>query len=101
MSGLHVCPACSSDLMQPVDWWTFGTSGRYARQEWCVHRRCPECGAERFGIHNQRDRAEYDKALEAAEKAIVWQIREFEIDRFVAALKADALLPCDLGRVMA
>ena len=36
--GLHVCPECRSDLVQPVAWEQVATGN-----EWRLWRRCPEC----------------------------------------------------------
>src|SRR6266516_399288 len=63
---LHICPECDRDLVYPVEWQEASTT------HWEVLLRCPNCEWSELGT--------YDQAT---------------VDRFDAALDADAILPED------
>jgi hypothetical protein len=93
---LHVCIACSSELVYPLRWEESGP------QNWSVLLRCPDCDVCRGGIFSQRTVDAFDEMLDRGTEALT---REYErvqhenmaeaIERFVGALNADALLPED------
>lgn len=93
---LHVCERCESDLVQPIEWHEAGT------HEWEVTLRCPNCEHERTGTFPQESVDELDETLDAGFTTVLADLQELiaanmadEIERFCAALHADALLPED------
>ena len=52
--GLHVCPNCSSQLVQPVEWEPVGD------EAWSVLLRCPECEVFQAGVFGQPELDAYD-----------------------------------------
>jgi hypothetical protein len=94
---LHVCPECSSKLVQPVAWEQVDRSS-----DWRLWRRCPECEWSGHDVHREGTIDDYDEQLdfgtrELAEELRVLQYANMEeaIDRFVGALQADQILPED------
>ncbi|MDQ3607453.1 MAG: hypothetical protein M3459_00905 [Actinomycetota bacterium] len=95
-TGLHVCPTCASELVHPVAWSEHGS------EHWEVTLRCPECYGCTTGVHHQTVVEALDAELDRGTDALVADLRrlveantEDEIVRFVAALRADLLLPED------
>jgi hypothetical protein len=95
---LHVCGACGSQLVQPVE----GAEAIPGVYELVL--RCPDC--ERFHETRasvaavQRYYEELDRGLAALQREMDEFARvsfEEEIERFVTALEADAILPMDFG----
>jgi hypothetical protein len=95
---LHVCPHCRSVLVQPVA----GTQPLPGL--WDVTLRCPEC--ERF-LEARCDAAalqRYEEELERGRATLRRDMDEYarlsfeeDLERFVAALHADAIMPMDFG----
>jgi hypothetical protein len=93
---LHVCGACGSDLVYPTAWEEDGPD------TWQVVLRCPECEHLREGIFEQESVDAFDTELDAGTDSLTADYRRLmranmaeEVDRFVAALDADAILPMD------
>jgi hypothetical protein len=93
---LHVCELCSSDLVQPVEW------HEAAPRTWNVTLRCPNCQHDRNGNFSQEVVDELDETLDAGFTTLLAELQELmasnmadEIDRFVSALNAGAILPED------
>ena len=93
---LHVCPACSSELVQPQEWEEAGP------EHWAVVLWCPDCGRRREGVFPQAAVDEYDEVLDRGcdelardYRALVRANMAAEVDGFVAALTAGAVLPED------
>lgn len=93
---LHVCPACASELVYPTAWDPAG----HAR--WSVVLRCPDCEWSGSGIYDQPIVDRFDEALDSGTDAVLEDLKavaranmENEIDRFVAAIYADVILPED------
>jgi len=94
--GLHICPDCGSDLIQPVAW------GQVTPDQWELTLHCPNCGHSREGVFDQNDVADLEEHLDAGVEAILSDLQRMtqanmsdEIKRFVAALDADLILPED------
>jgi len=94
--GLHACPACESELVQP-EWWEEAGDGA-----WRVALRCPECEHRHAGVYAQSAVDAYDERLDdgadeltAAYRRLVRENLAYELERFAGALQADALLPED------
>ena len=95
-TGLHVCPACASDLVHPIAW------SEHGPEHWEVTLRCPECDWCTSGVHHQTVVEALDVELDKGTEALMADLRhlaaanlEDEIARFVAALQTDLLLPED------
>lgn len=95
-SGLHVCPLCDSSFVHPTDWEEAGD------QRWQVGLRCPNCEWSGTGVFHQELVDWFDEQLDQGTDALVRDLKrltranmEDEIDRFVQALGADAILPED------
>jgi len=93
---LHVCPECSSGLVQPVEWTPVDDV------HWHVSLRCPECEWCEEGLYEQSVLDRYDQVLDAGTDALYADLRrlertnmESEIRRFELALSGDLILPED------
>jgi hypothetical protein len=94
--GIHVCPKCSSEMVQPVEWFERDT------ESWAVELRCPECEWRGGGVYNQAQVDRFDRhldegctALHADLKLLTRDNMEHEADTFAAALNSGAILPED------
>ncbi len=95
-TDLHMCGTCDSDLVYPVEWEEAGP------EHWEVTLRCPNCEWSGNGVYAQDHVERFDEELDRGTEALVRDLRrlmhanmEDEIDRFVLALSADAILPED------
>lgn len=93
---LHVCTWCSSDLVYPVKWDESGP------ENWSVVLRCPNCEVHREGIFSHDTVEAFDEALDRGtdvltrgHKRLMRANMTDEIERFVGALRVDAILPED------
>jgi len=93
---LHICPECGSDLVYPTDW------APASERHWQVALRCPECEWNGGGRYSQDVVDRFDEELDHGTERVLDDLNilvranmEDQIDRFVAALAADALLPED------
>jgi hypothetical protein len=93
---LHICGECQSHLVYPAEWEEAG------RDAWEVTRVCPNCEWEHTGVWQQDLLEDYDEELDRGLEELAADLKRLvranmaeEIDRFVAALDADALLPED------
>ena len=93
---LHRCVDCSCDLVQPVEWEQTG------RKRWTVLLRCPNCDWSESGTFDQTLVDDFDHELDEGAQALARDLRELAranmadaVDRFVQALRADAVLPED------
>jgi hypothetical protein len=94
--ALHVCIECSSDLVYPVEWDESGT------ENWSVLLHCPNCDVYREGIFTQDNVELFDEELDRGADALARDYKRLmranmadEIERFVGALDAGAILPED------
>lgn len=93
---LHVCPTCSSELVAPTAWEEAG------RSHWDVTLHCPNCDWVGGGVFDEKTVERFDEQLDRGTEALVHDLQrlmranmEDQIDRFVAALAADAIWPMD------
>jgi hypothetical protein len=93
---LNVCPHCESDLVYPTEW------EEADERHWQVAIRCPNCEHSEQGIFSQDECDRFDDHLESGTEALTRDFKRLmaanmaeEIDRFVAALDADAIHPMD------
>jgi hypothetical protein len=96
-AALHVCPECSSVLVQPVAW-----EQTTKATEWRLWRRCPECEWLGEGVHTESDVDDFDEKLDFGTRELADELRTLEQANmaeaaagFVAALQADLILPED------
>jgi hypothetical protein len=94
---LHVCPECSSKLVQPVAWEQVASGN-----DWRLWRRCPECEWNGDDVHRESTIDDYDEQLDFGTRELAEELRSLQqanmeeaIDRFVCALRADQILPED------
>ena len=93
---LHLCLECESELVYPVEWEESGP------EDWSVLLHCPNCDLYREGVFNQETVEAFDEELDRAADLLAGDYRRLlranmaeEIERFVGALGAGAILPED------
>jgi hypothetical protein len=93
---LHVCVECESELVYPVQWEEAGP------ENWSVLLHCPNCDVFREGVFTQDNVELFDEELDRGADVLARDYKRLmranmadEIDRFVGALHADAILPED------
>jgi hypothetical protein len=93
---LHVCMECTSELVYPVQWEESGP------ENWSVLLHCPNCDVYREGIFSQETVECFDEELDRGADVLARDYKRLmranmaeEIDRFVGALRADAILAED------
>jgi hypothetical protein len=94
--GLHVCPDCSSGLVQPIDWCEAPDDG------WNLLLNCPNCDWYTEGLYNADQVRELEDRLDEGLADMLRDLQRLtqanmadQIDRFVNALNADQILPED------
>jgi hypothetical protein len=95
-TGLHVCPSCSSELVQPVSW------AEAEGQRWELTLECPNCGWLEEGVY---DREQVDRLEEKLDDGLAEMLGDLQrlaqanmaedVDRFCEALHDDQILPED------
>lgn len=95
-NALHICPTCSSDLVYPVDWEESGST------HWRVELRCPNCEWSGAGVHEQTVVERFDAELDRGTESLVGDLQsltranmEEDVERFIAALRDNHILPSD------
>jgi uncharacterized protein with PIN domain len=93
---LHVCPACSSELVYPIAW------EEADRSHWEVTLRCPNCEWKATDLFEEEAIQRFDETLDRGTEALVSDLRqlsranmEHDIERFIVALNGEHLLPED------
>jgi len=93
---LHVCPGCECDLVQPVAW------SETEDERWELELSCPNCHWNSEGIFDQYAVEDLEEHLDEGLAAMLADLHRLtqanmveEVDRFVAALQADLILPED------
>jgi hypothetical protein len=94
--GLHICPECDSQLVQPTDW------SEASDDQWELVLRCPNCWWTSEGVYTQAQVHELEDRLDEGLAEMLRDLQRLthanmaeEMDRFVAALHADFILPED------
>jgi hypothetical protein len=94
--GLHVCPECSSELVQPIDW------SEAPDDAWNLVLSCPNCDWYTEGLYTQDQVRELEDQLDEGLADMLGDLQRLtqanmadQIDRFVTALYADQILPED------
>ena len=94
--GLHVCPECSSGLVQPIDW------SEAPDDAWNLLLNCPNCDWYTEGVYNADQVRDLEDRLDEGLADMLRDLQRLtqanmadQIDRFVNALNADQILPED------
>src|SRR3954454_10950203 len=93
---LHLCRACGSELVHPIDW------EEVTDDNWRLELRCPNCEWIGGAVYDRETVEELDEELEHGMETIVRDLRhmthanmEEQIERFIAALQDDLIVPFD------
>ena len=93
---LHLCRACGSSLVHPIDW------EEVEADTWRLELRCPNCEWVGGGVYDRRVVELLDEELERGMETIVRDLRhlthanmEEHIERFIHALHEDLIVPFD------
>jgi hypothetical protein len=93
---LHVCPECAADLVYPVEW------EEHRGDSWKLSRRCPSCEWMGTGEFEQAAVDRFDDVLSEGTETLLSSLRamvranmEEDIERMIAAIHADQILPID------
>ncbi|MGI8413033.1 MAG: hypothetical protein ACR2QA_11245 [Solirubrobacteraceae bacterium] len=93
---LDVCPACASELVEPVAW------TEHSADRWELTLRCPNCGQETEGTYRLDQVQRLEEKLDEALTAMLADLKRLthanlteEVDRFTTALAANLILPED------
>ena len=93
---LQVCLDCASELVYPVEWEESGP------ENWSVLLHCPNCDVFREGVFGQDTVELFDEELDRGADVLARDYKRImranmadEIDRFVGALNAGAILAED------
>ena len=94
--GLHVCPDCTSGLVQPIDW------SEAPDDCWNLALNCPNCDWYTEGLYSADQVRELEDRLDEGLADMLRDLQRLtqanmadQIDRFVNALNADQILPED------
>ncbi|MGH2890418.1 MAG: hypothetical protein ACRDNJ_12410 [Solirubrobacteraceae bacterium] len=95
-AGLHVCPECSCELVQPVEW------AEAPQGFWELVLQCPNCFWSDEGVFDQDQVDTLEEHLDEGLTDMLSDLRRLtqanmseELERFAAALNADLILPED------
>ena len=93
---LCVCEVCASELVEPVEWASAGP------EQWRVSLWCPNCDHYAEGVFSQECVDRFDERLDEGMSVIVADLKGLQqanfaddVERFVDALMAGAILPED------
>ena len=91
--SLHVCPECSSELVQPTRW-----KQEDNRSRWRVWRRCPECEWSSDDVHDEIEIDAFDEQLDQGSLELADELRALEHTNmsemaasFITALSQDLI----------
>jgi hypothetical protein len=95
-SGLHVCPQCSCELVQPVSW------SEAANGQWELTLRCPNCWWSADGLYGEKEVHALEDQLDMGLEDMLEDLQRLtqanmadQAERFATALQADQILPED------
>lgn len=94
--GLHICPLCDSELVQPVAWCE-ASEGR-----WDLVLSCPNCHWSTEGVFGEDEVHALEEKLDQGLADMIRDLQRLtqanmadSVERFTAALKSDQILPED------
>jgi hypothetical protein len=98
-AGLHVCPCCRSQLVQPISW-----EQTKRRGSWHLWRRCPECEWRGDGVHEEAEIDAYDLELDDGTEDLAHELQiiarenmERMAESFFVALDSDLITAEDFA----
>ena len=93
---LHICPECNSPLVQPNSW------SEVDDTHWELVLSCPNCDWSTEGVYAQSEVEDLEDHLEEGLSDMLADLQRLaqanmadEVDRFIAALDANLILPED------
>lgn len=93
---IELCPGCGGDRVHPIDW------REVADMRWDLDVRCPDCRWVGAGTYDQPEVERYDDVLLAGAGDLTEELDRItrenmaeHLERFRAALDADAITPFD------
>jgi hypothetical protein len=96
LRGLHICPMCDSELVQPVAWCE-ASEGR-----WDLVLSCPNCHWSSEGVFSEREVHALEEQLDQGLADMIRDLQRLSqanmadhVERFAAALQTDLILPED------
>jgi hypothetical protein len=94
--GLHLCPECQSDLVQPLAW------NEAADDRWELTLECPNCRWTTEGVFSHDQVHELEDVLDEGLADLLGDLRRLaqanmaeHVERFTSALDLDLILPED------
>lgn len=94
--ALHICPDCGSDLVQPIEW------SEAVEDRWELLLGCPNCWWSEEGLFSQEEVEALEEQLDEGVAEMLHDLQRLthanmadQIERFIAALRADLILPED------
>ncbi len=95
-SGLHVCPQCSCELVQPVSW------SEASQGQWELVLSCPNCWWTADGTYPDKEVHALEDQLDKGLEDMLEDLQRLtqanmadQAERFATALQADQILPED------
>jgi len=93
---LHICPSCQSALIQPLSW------SETTDAQWELVLECPNCTWSESGTFSRTQIESLEDRLDEGLTEMICDLQRLtqanmatDIDRFIAALDADLILPED------
>jgi len=94
--GLHICPMCDSELVQPVAWC------EASERRWDLVLSCPNCHWSTEGVFGEDEVHALEEKLDQGLADMIRDLQRLtqanmadSVERFTAALKSDQILPED------
>jgi hypothetical protein len=94
--GLHICPECESDLVQPIAW------SEASDDRWELLLSCPNCWWSVEGVYRQEQVQQLEERLDEGLAHMLRDLQRLthanmaeQIERFLCALRAGQILPED------
>ena len=93
---LHICRNCAAPLVQPLSW------AETDNDQWELELMCPNCNWSMTGVFNQSEVEELEDRLEEGLSEMLADLHRLaqanmteEVERFIAALDVNGILPED------
>lgn len=93
---LHICRHCAAPLVQPISW------AETEHDQWELELSCPNCGWTSTGVYTHAEVEELEDRLEDGLSEMLADLHRLaqanmtdEVERFIAALDSDVILPED------